>query len=224
MQPMVHSVPHPPPGMQHLPICGSQYRIPHRTCCAAGTGVKRKREQQQNQLPPTEAKEFLTWATEAGAKADKLELAMFDGETLHSKTAQLHHSLQHALRFPVLMLRSCPPQTLSCALSLLLAAREGGGVCVPCSHLSCCKHLLHQSPMPRKLTHLIGAAVPLCSQAWGSCYAGLRGMRARQSIASGETLVSIPRQAAVLVTPGMACPVQLAGQPVDATFWKSSPW
>lgn len=49
-------------------------------------------------------------------------------------------------------------------------------------------------------------------------------MRARQSIASGETLVSIPRQAAVLVTPGMACPAQLAGQPVDVAFWKSSPW
>ena len=56
------------------------------TCCAASTGVKRKREQQQTQLAPGEAKEFLTWATEAGAKADKLELAIFDGEALHSQT------------------------------------------------------------------------------------------------------------------------------------------
>ena len=126
MQPLVQPVLHRLPGMQHPPVGGSQYRLPHRTCCAASTGVKRKRERQQNQLAPAEAQEFLTWAAEAGVKADKLELAMFDGEALHSQTAQSHHSLQHAIMFPVSVLRSCPPQTLSCAVSPLLAARAVG--------------------------------------------------------------------------------------------------
>ena len=82
VQPFAHQL----HGLQRHRVGGSRYRAPHRTCCTASTGVKRKREHQQIQLAPAEAEEFLTWATEAGAKADKLELAMFDGEALRAAT------------------------------------------------------------------------------------------------------------------------------------------
>ena len=122
MQPLVHLVEHQLHGMQHLPVGGSQYRPPHRTCCAASTGVKRKREPQLNQLAPAEAKEFLTWATEAGAKADKLELAMFDGAALHDQTASMHHSLRHALHVSKL----CAAQLPSASPQLFSKSAAGG--------------------------------------------------------------------------------------------------
>ena len=46
-------------------------------------------------------------------------------------------------------------------------------------------------------------------------------MAARTIINSGDTLVSLPREAALLATPGQRCPFP---DWVDAAFWDSQPW
>ena len=51
--------------------------------------------------------------------------------------------------------------------------------------------------------------------------AGVRGMQATAPIAAAETLVTLPRAAALLLTPKMRCPFP---DTVDATYWDGSPW
>lgn len=50
---------------------------------------------------------------------------------------------------------------------------------------------------------------------------GVRGMAARQAIAPGDQLASLPREAALLATPGQKCPFP---DWVDAAFWDKSIW
>jgi len=60
-----------------------------------------------------------------------------------------------------------------------------------------------------------------CNHTSGSAPAGVRGMRATAPIAAAETLVTLPRAAALLLTPRMRCPFP---DIVDAAYWDGSPW
>ena len=46
-------------------------------------------------------------------------------------------------------------------------------------------------------------------------------MQAREAIAPDESFVSLPRSAALVVTPKIKCPFP---DYVDAGFWSSKPW
>lgn len=50
---------------------------------------------------------------------------------------------------------------------------------------------------------------------------GVRGMAAAKEVKAGDTLVTLPRSAALLAAPGQKCPFP---QWVDAAFWDSKPW
>lgn len=50
---------------------------------------------------------------------------------------------------------------------------------------------------------------------------GVRGMAARAAIVPGDALVQLPRDSALLATPGQRCPFPTW---VDATFWDAKPW
>ena len=52
--------------------------------------------------------------------------------------------------------------------------------------------------------------------------AGLRGMGAREDIAAGEVLVSVPVAAALVVRPRERCP--LPGEFCDAAFYQKAAW
>jgi hypothetical protein len=54
------------------------------------------------------------------------------------------------------------------------------------------------------------------------CNAGLRGMAATSSIEPGEVLVSIPVEAALVVSPKERC--QLPSGFCDAAFYQRKPW
>ena len=54
-----------------------------------------------------------------------------------------------------------------------------------------------------------------------NCIAGIRGMEAREAIAADESFVSLPRAAALVVTPKIKCPFP---DFVDAEFWSAKPW
>ena len=54
------------------------------------------------------------------------------------------------------------------------------------------------------------------------CHAGLRGMAAREDVAAGEVLVSLPVAAALVVSPRERCP--LPGDFCDAAFYRKAPW
>lgn len=52
-------------------------------------------------------------------------------------------------------------------------------------------------------------------------FAGLRGMKASKAINTGDSIVSLPRTAALLVTPKMKCPFP---ELIDAAYWSKCQW
>lgn len=50
---------------------------------------------------------------------------------------------------------------------------------------------------------------------------GVRGMAAREAVQPGDCLVALPRESALLATPGQRCPFP---DWVDAGFWNTSTW
>ena len=185
-----------------------------KTNCAASAPLKRKREQ-HCQVVPEGADNLIDWAQSVGVKADKLEPAMFGGETNLSINVSAAHAASmmfHALTWAVWTW-----------FDAAYAAECWVDAVALCLADSCWASLF----VIYRLTAVTGCgAVPAVNllQAIMICDAGLRGMAAKEPIASGDALVSIPRQAAILVTPGMGHPRQLMGHSVDAKLWKDSPW
>ncbi len=46
-------------------------------------------------------------------------------------------------------------------------------------------------------------------------------MAAREAVRPGDTFVTLPREAALLATPGQRCPFP---EWIDAAFWDAKPW
>ena len=69
---------------------------------------------------------------------------------------------------------------------------------------------------------LIGSALKYLGKVCVALHAGLRGMAATRAVASGETLVSLPVSAALVVAPKARC--ALPSSFCSAKFFSGKPW
>ena len=51
-------------------------------------------------------------------------------------------------------------------------------------------------------------------------FGGLRGALALEDVPANEPFITVPRSAALVVTPQQRCPYDA----VDGAFWKAAPW